>query len=151
MQSGVVDGHLVIATAAVREDGYSSGVVGSTFPAVADHALTASLLEAARGAKRDVHSGIVLTSSVFYPHPVFGSALPQWQQAGVVAVEMEVAALFVIASLHRVAAGAILAIDGNPLLERDEEMSGYDPHREIVREAIDEMIGITLQAITKMG
>jgi hypothetical protein len=30
-------------------------------------------------------------------------------------------------------------------------MSGYDPHREIVREAIDEMIGITLQAITKMG
>lgn len=147
MQPDVVDGHLVIATAAVRNDGFSTGVVSPEFPAVADHDLTAALIEATTDAGRPVHRGIVLTSSVFYPHPVFGSSLPQWQQAGVVAVEMEAAALFVIASLHRVAAGAIFAIDGNPLLERDDEMSGYDPHRDVVREAVDAMLDRVLVAL----
>jgi len=148
LQPDVVDGHLVIATAAVRNDGFSPGVVPPEFPAVADHDLTTALIEATAGAGRPVHRGIVLTSSVFYPHPVLGSALPQWQQAGVVAVEMEAAALFVIASLHRVAAGAIFAIDGNPLLERDEQMSGYDPHRAVVRDAVEVMLDIGFRALT---
>ncbi len=148
LQPDVVDGHLVIATAAVRNDGFSLGVVPAEFPAVADHDLTTALIEATGDAGRPVHRGIVLTSSVFYPHPVLGSALPQWQQAGVVAVEMEAAALFVIASLHRVAAGAIFAIDGNPLLERDEQMSGYDPHRAVVRDAVEVMLDIGFRALT---
>lgn len=146
----VVDGNLVIATAAVRNDGFSGGVVPAEFPAVADFEVTAALIESTRNTVRPVHRGIVLTTSVFYPHPVLGSSLPQWQQAGVVAVEMEAAALFVIASLHRVAAGAIFAIDGNPLLERDEEMIGYDPHREIVREAVDSMLDSAFVALASL-
>ncbi|MGI8515291.1 MAG: nucleoside phosphorylase [Acidimicrobiia bacterium] len=151
LQPDVVDGHLVIATAAVRNDGFSPGVVPPEFPAVADHDVTTALIEATGDAGRPVHRGIVLTSSVFYPHSVLGSALPQWQQAGVVAVEMEAAALLIIASLHRVAAGAIFAIDGNPLLERDEQMSGYDPHRDIVREAVDSMLDFALVALASLS
>ncbi len=151
MQPDVVDGHIVIATAAVRNDGFSSGVVAPEFPAVADLEVTNALIESTRDTVTSVHRGIVLTSAVFYPHPIFGSSLPQWQQAGVIAVEMEAAALFVIASLHGVAAGAIFAIDGNPLLERDEEMSGYDPHRQIVREAVESMLDSTFVALASLS
>lgn len=144
MQDHVVDGDLVVATAAVRDDGHSRGIVPLEFPAVADRRLTAALAEAAP----DAHEGIVLTTAVFYPHPVLGSPLERWQRAGVVAVEMEVATLFVVAALHGAAAGAVLAIDGNPLREGDAEMSGYDPHRQVVTAAVERALEAALTAVT---
>ncbi|MEX0667609.1 MAG: nucleoside phosphorylase [Acidimicrobiia bacterium] len=147
MQPEVLDGHLVVATAAVRADGYSQYVVPPEFPAVADHLVVERLLEKAGAAGVELHKGIVLTLAPFYPYQVLGSSLPMWHEAGVVAVEMEVAALFVIASLHGAAAGAILAIDGNPLVEKDDTMEGYNPNRQVVHEAVEAMIGIALDAL----
>lgn len=144
LQPDVTDGDLVIATGAVRLDGHSRGIVPEVFPAVPDRALTTALVESAG----DAHEGIVLTSSVFYPHDVLGSDLGLWQRAGVVAVEMETATLFVVASLHEVAAGAILAIDGNPLAEEDVEMAGYDPHRDVVHDAVDRALRAAFRALT---
>lgn len=144
MRTDVTDGDLVVATGAVRADGYTSGVVPEAYPAVADRRLTTALAEAAG----DAHEGIVLTSAVFYPHAVLGSNLPPWQKAGVVAVEMEAAALFVVASLHGVAAGAILAIDGNPLADEDEDMANYDPHRSIVDAAVNRALHSAFTALT---
>ena len=76
---------------------------------------------------------------LFYPHPVLGGDLELWSRAGAVAVEMECSTLFVIADQHGVRAGAVLAIDGNPVAQDDTDMSGYDPYRDIVREAVDSM------------
>ena len=69
----------------------------------------------------------MLTSDLFYPHEVLGSDLEMWQRTGVVAVEMEVAALLVTAALHGAAAGAILAVDGNPLAEARRRHVGLRP------------------------
>ncbi|HJU52760.1 MAG TPA: nucleoside phosphorylase [Acidimicrobiia bacterium] len=149
MQPHVLDGHLVVATAAVRADGFTQQVVPAEYPAVADHRVIDSLLGAAAGAAVDVHRGVVLTVASFYPHQVLGSSLPMWQQAGVVAVEMEVAALFILALLHEASAGAILAIDGNPLVEKDEAMEGYNPNRPVVHEAVERMITIGLDALVR--
>lgn len=147
MQDDVVDGTLVVATAAVRHEGMTSRLVPPGFPAVADADLVVALRTAAAAAGRDVREGIVLTSDLFYPHDVLGSDLALWQRAGVVAVEMEVAPLLVTATLHGVAAGAILAVDGNPLAAEDHDMSGYDPHRSIVTDAVAAMIAIALDAL----
>jgi uridine phosphorylase len=147
MQPSVLDGHLVVADAAVRAEGFTDQLVPPGYPAVSDPQLAEALLQAASLAENPVHRGIVLTTAVFYPHDVLGSSLPMWQQAGVVAVEMEAAALFVVAQLHGAAAGAILAIDGNPLIERDETMAGYNPHRQVVRDAVEVMIGAALDAL----
>ena len=146
MQPEVVDGHLVVATAAVRAEGFTDGLVPPAYPAVA-HPVPLAALQRAAGTGGDVHTGVVLTSGVFYPHPVLGSDLALWQRAGVVAVEMEVAALYVVAALHGVEAAAILAVDGNPLAERDEEMTGYDPDREVVHRAVERMLRIALDAV----
>jgi len=151
MQPDVLDGALVIARAAARDEGLTNHLVPPAYPAVADVDVVVALRAAAAAAGRDVVEGIVLSSDVFYPHEVLGSALPMWQRAGVVAVEMECAALFVTAGLHGAAAGAILTVDGNPLAAGDDDMSGYDPRRDVVTSAVEEMVGIALDALVASG
>lgn len=148
MQSNVVDGDVVIATAAVREDGYTDLVVPSGYPAVASLGLTTGLVNAAAAGDGAVHTGIVLTSSLFFPMEVLGGSLEQWQRAGVVAVEMECAALFVIASQYGREAGAVLAIDGNPLASDDTDMADYNPNRDHVKAAVNQAIELALTAVT---
>ncbi|NMR19253.1 nucleoside phosphorylase [Cellulomonas fimi] len=147
LQPDVVDGSLVIATAAVRRDGLSQHLVPLAFPAVADTAVVVALSEHAASTGLDVHRGVVLTSDAFYPHTLLGNDHELWQQAGCVAVEMEIAPLLVIAALHGVQAGAVLAIDGNPLAEHDPSMAGYQPFREIVHEAVAGALDTALNAL----
>lgn len=138
IQAEVVDGAIVVATGAVRADGVSHQLVPTEFPAIATPELTIALRAAAETTGLKVHTGIVLTGDMFYPSEVVtGIDHHMWQRAGVVAVEMEASALFVIASLHGIEAGAVFAIDGNPLNAADAAMDGYDPYREIVTQAVD--------------
>ena len=147
LQPDVRDGALVVATAAVRGDGLSQRLVPVEYPAVADPSIVLTLEAEARTTGLDVQRGIVLTADNFYPSPVFPNDQPMWRDAGVVAVEMEVAALLTVASLNGVAAGAILAIDGNPLADADESMVGYEPFRDIVDRAVDGTIDAALAAL----
>jgi len=147
LQPTINDGDLVIAAAAIRDDGVTRGLVPIEYPAVAHHGLVVALSESAPRS-RPTHVGTVLTSDVFYPGQVLGSNLQLWQRAGAIAVEMECAALFVIASLSGVAAGAILAVDGNPLASNDADMDSYDPDRAIVTDAVASMIDTALDALT---
>lgn len=147
LQPDVVDGALVIATAAVRQDGITDRLVPAVFPAVADAGVVAALQASAAQTSCDVHTGIVLTGALFYPHAVLGSDLELWQRAGCVAVEMEAAALFVTASLHGVEAGAIVAIDGNPLAASDDAMEDYSPFREVVHTAVRGAVTAALDAL----
>lgn len=148
MQPNVVDGAIVVATGAVREDGVSHQLVPTQFPAIATPSLTLALQAAAAETGLDVHSGIVVTGDMFYPSEVItGVDLPMWQRAGAVAVEMEASALFVIAALHGIETGAVFAIDGNPLAANDESMDGYDPYREIVTRAVDGALTTALDVL----
>lgn len=140
----VTDGDLVIATGAVRQDGITDQLLPASFPAIPSSSVVAALRRSASDASRGVHEGIVLTQAMFYPSDVLGSSLEMWHRAGAIAVEMECAALFVIGGLRGVKTGAVLAVDGNPLQRRDET---YDPHREVVYRAVDEMIDVALDAL----
>lgn len=147
LQPDIVDGSLVVATAAVRGEGLTPRLVPLEYPAVADVDVTLALRNATANCGLDVHTGIVLTADNFYPSPVLPNDQPMWRDAGVKAVEMEVSALLTVAGLNGVAAGAVLAIDGNPLAAEDESMAGYEPFREIVDRAVDAMIRAGLDAL----
>lgn len=144
LQPELTDGDLVVATGAVREDGLTPGLVPPTFPALASVDVVTSLRRAVRETGHPAHEGVVLTNAVFYTHEMLGSSLARWAQTGAVAVEMECAALFVIGALNGTEVGAVLTVDGNPLLRRGE---GYDPHRDVVRDAVEVMIGVALEAL----
>ncbi|WP_258566721.1 nucleoside phosphorylase [Leucobacter luti] len=148
IQPEVVDGAIVVATGAVRADGISHQLVPTEFPAIATPELTIALRAAAAETGLKTHTGIVLTGDMFYPSDVItGIDHAMWQRAGIVAVEMEAAALFVIAALHGIESGAVFAIDGNPLNAADEAMDGYDPYREIVTQAVDGALKCALDVL----
>ncbi len=147
MQDGIGAGDVVIATGAVREDGLSHKLVPATYPAIASANVLTAMRDAIELLGFDCFEGLLLTSDLFYPHEVLGSDLPLWQKAGVTAVEMECATLFVICSLHGVEAGAVVAIDGNPLAQDDGSMDSYDPHQDSVKKAVDQSIEIALNAL----
>lgn len=148
IQPEVVDGAIVVATGAVRADGVSHQLVPTEFPAIATPELAIALRGAAQDTGLDVHTGIVLTGDMFYPSDVIpGIDHAMWQRAGIVAVEMEAAALFVIASLNGIESGAVFAIDGNPLAAKNDSMDDYDPYREIVTQAVDGALTAALDVL----
>jgi uridine phosphorylase len=147
LQTEVVDGDLVVGTAAVRDDGLTDRFVPPEWPAAADPALTLTLAREATGPDRTTHVGVVHTAANFYPGPLDDE--PRWRpyhRAGALAVEMEFAALLVIAQLHRIAAGGVFAVDGN-LLDAAEDMSDYDPDRAVVDRAKEAMVTAALRAL----
>ena len=146
LQSQILDGNLVIVTGAVRDEGVSPRIVPISYPATPALEIVGDIESASEG-QDSVHKGIVLSTDLFYPHKILGSNMKLWQESGVVAVEMECSILFVIASLHGIKSGAILAIDGNPLAKNDEEMSAYNPYRSVVKETVDIALKIALDAL----
>lgn len=148
LQAGVDAGHLVVGTAAVRDDGVTDRLVDPRWPAVADAALTLELERAARATGVSTHVGIVQTVANFYPG--HHETQPGWlafHHAGAVALEMEFSALLVVASHHRIAAGGLFTVDGN-MLEHDEDMSDYDPATRQVADGKDAMLRAALEALT---
>lgn len=144
LQPGISDGALVVATGAVREDGVTPRLVPAEYPAVASPRLTLALCAAVRD-EPDTHTGIVLTCDLFYPMPMLGTSLERWAEAGVAAVEMELAVVLVLATLHGAEAGGVFAVDGNPVASAD--MADYRPHRDVVRRASDAAVRAGLTAL----
>jgi uridine phosphorylase len=140
-------GSLIVSTAAVRAEGLTHQLVPAGFPAVADSAVTEALYASALESEGIVKKGITVTLDVFFSGVV---DIPhrQYKQAGALAVEMEIAALFVIATMRGARAGAILALDGYA----DSDLAGeYDPHTDVVAKAIEREIETALLAVTKLA
>ncbi|MCL9659537.1 nucleoside phosphorylase [Paenibacillus hunanensis] len=140
-------GSLIVSTAAVRTDGLTRQLVPETFPAVADSAVTEALYHAARQGDGIVSKGITVTLDVFFngveefPHRKF-------KQAGALAVEMEISALYIIASLRGVRAGAIVAIDGYADADLAAE---YDPHTTAVADAVQREMDAAIAALVALA
>ncbi|GFN31145.1 nucleoside phosphorylase [Paenibacillus xylaniclasticus] len=142
-------GSLIVSTAVIRTDGLTRQLVPDGFPAVADSDVINALYEAALEAKGEgvVRKGMTVTLDVFFngveefPHK-------KMKAAGALAVEMEISALYVTASLRGVRAGAIVAIDGYADADLAAE---YDPHTDAVSKAVEREIEAALGAIVKLA
>ncbi|WP_138752332.1 nucleoside phosphorylase [Paenibacillus sinopodophylli] len=140
-------GSLVVSTAAVRAEGLTHQLVPAGFPAIADSAVTEALYASALESEGIVKKGITVTLDVFFsgvvevPHKAY-------KQSGAIAVEMEIAALYIIATLRGARAGAILALDGYA----DADLAGeYDPHTDLVAKAVEREIDTALSAVVKLA
>ncbi len=132
MQRHVQVGDLVIASAAVREEGTTQLYVPLGFPAVADVDVTVALREAAERLGFGHHTGIVRTTDSFYGSlspermPVqheLQNHLSAWNTAGVLSSEMEAATVFIVSRVLGRRAGCIVLIASNrvlPPLSTDE-------------------------------
>lgn len=115
-------GSLVIPTASIRDEGTTKEYILPEFPAVADFDVVSALKQASANMKIPSYIGINRTHDSFYgasesikkwgtylSHPRFQS-----NETPILSSEMEASALFVIASLRGVKAGAVLAVDASP-------------------------------------
>ncbi|GFR37035.1 uridine phosphorylase [Insulibacter thermoxylanivorax] len=140
-------GSLVVSTAAVRTDGLTAQLVPEGFPAVADPELALALYNQASQVEGiNTAKGITLTLDVFYngvvefPHKLY-------KQAGVLAVEMEISALYTIASLRGAKAAAIVATDGYA----DADLADvYDPYTDAVSKAVEAEMDIALRTLASL-
>lgn len=119
MQPEVAAGDLVIATAAVRMEGTSKEYMPEEMPAVANFEVISSLIDAAKAQNLHAHAGVVQSKDSFYGQhspdsmPV-GEMLKEkwsaWKQCGVLASEMETAAIFSVAQVRKIRAGCVLCV-----------------------------------------
>lgn len=129
LQPGINPGDLVVSEGSFRNDGTSDAYVPKGYPAVPDLAITSTLLAEARREAEDngcaVHAGLNVTDDAFYAEP------PEWtrrmSELGMLNVEMESAALFVVARQRGLRAGMICSVSSNLV----EGTSVYETHDQL--------------------
>ena len=123
----VMGGDVVIATGAVRMEGTSREYAPIEFPAVADFDIVMALKEAASSLGLKSHTGVVQCKDSFYGQhdpdemPVsyeLNAKWEAWKKLGVLASEMESAALFIVAARLGARAGSEFFVVGNQERER---------------------------------
>ncbi len=136
---------LIIATGAVRSDGITKRLIPISYPAIAHYEVVQALEQSVKK-QTDITYGIGLcvTDGPFYDGPL-GNQNELWAKADVLAIEMEVSVLYIVASLHGIRAGAILNVD-NYIFERET----YEPNRDIVHQGTERMLEIALDAIAAL-
>jgi uridine phosphorylase len=115
LQPHLALGDLVVSEGTFRNDGTSAAYVPAGYPAVPDLPLTLGLLDVARefGAERGfgVHAGLNASDDAFY------AETPEWiaklSSYGLLNVEMESSAMFVVARQRGLRAAMICAVSGN--------------------------------------
>lgn len=111
-------GEVIIAHSAVRTDGTSLEYVPVEFPAIADLDVTLALEEAAKDKGIQPRLGTIWSHDAFYKGSVFADPdfleRERWLiDAGVLSVENESSALFVVGYLRKAKVGTILTVVAN--------------------------------------
>jgi uridine phosphorylase len=126
IQPSVRKGDLIIATSAVRDEGTSRQYVPIEVPAVASFDICSALLATVRASGVRFHTGIVHSKDSFHAQtrpdsmPIASTLHERWtamQRSGVLASEMECAAIFTVAAVRSMRAGALLLCVNEPPYE----------------------------------
>ncbi|MBM9466803.1 nucleoside phosphorylase [Nakamurella leprariae] len=153
LQPGIAPGDLLVSEGSLRNDGTTAAYVHPGYPAVPDLPITVELrrqADARAAAEPDagfrVHSGINASDDAFY------AETPSWiaelAGMGVLNVEMESSALYVVARLRGVRAGMICAcssnlVDGTSVYEGADTRL-HDGWRRSIRAALDTAVQLDL-------
>jgi uridine phosphorylase len=149
LREDIVDGDLVIAEAAVRDDGVTQQLVHPEYPAFATPETVLALTAAATAHQARAHRGVVWTRAAFSPM-VRELPMRDYLAARVIAIEMELATLLVFAALKGLRAGGVLVIDGNATVDNTDPTS-YDPHRQVVIDAVARGSVVALDALVALA
>ena len=148
LQADIEIGDMVVATGAAKEEGTTKRYESSVYPATPTYDVLSALVESAEANDEDVHVGPIVSDDAYYAES--DAAVADWEAAGLLAVEMEAAAVFTLARRKGMAAGAICTVDGN-LVEGTQK--GADGETELPAKAknnVERAIEITLSAATQL-
>lgn len=144
-------GDVVVATAAVRQEGTSREYLPLEYPAAASYPVVRALADTCEALGYRTHVGVVQSKDSFYGEirpqrmPMAADLLQKWNAwtaAGVLASEMESAALFVAGACLHVRCGAVLNVLWNddseaPAVPEDGAARGIRAAVEAIRRLIE--------------
>lgn len=122
LKKEIKPGSIIIPTASIRAEGTTKEYLPDQFPAVADINVAAALINSAKKQNFKYFVGINRTHDAFYGQsqnlknwgvPYLDPRMRSWEYP-LISSEMEAAALFLIALMRGVKAGAVLAVNANP-------------------------------------
>lgn len=123
IQKGITFGDLVVATAAVRDEGTTPPYVPLAYPAVADFELTEAMVAAAQALNHRTHAGIVRSHDSLYTD-LHASTMPRaeelqnamqvWRRSRVLCNDMESSTIFVLCALRGFRGGSVLTVTNEP-------------------------------------
>jgi len=149
LQADVDIGDMIVATGAAKEEGTSKRYESPEFPAVPDYDVLSALVDSAEARGEDVHVGPIVSDDAFYNEN--DAYVDEWNDAGLLAVEMEAATLFSLARRKGLRAGAICTADGNLVLGTQKGADGEDELPEKAKNNVERAIGITLDAVVALA
>lgn len=144
LRADVRTGDVVVATAAAKFDGTTKRYEGVEYPAVASRGVVNALVDAAESEGEHVHVGPIVTDDAFYAEDEIAH---DWEEARMVAVEMEAAIIFTLARRHGLEAGAILAVDGNLVAGEQKGETEEDELPEEAKEGVEREVRVALEAV----
>jgi DeoD family purine-nucleoside phosphorylase len=141
LQQGLGHGELVLALSAVPADGTSPTYTdGEPHVPTGDWDLLHGVVHAAKELGEKLQVGPIVSTDVFYdPDP---ERHLRWSRRGLLAVEMEAAALFTIAGLRGVQAGCLLAVSDTVIEDTRARISD-----DRLLDAVERMTRVALTAL----
>lgn len=134
-------GDLVIATAATPADGtVLTHTQGTPYAPAANFDMVHAAYHAAEDAGVQPFIGPIVSSDVFYDPDKNPQA--RWHRLGVLAVEMEAAAIFTLAAMRDVRAGCLLTVSDTLHTEKAIRIADVD-----LQAAVDKMTGLALETL----
>ncbi|MCY4731900.1 nucleoside phosphorylase [Natronomonas gomsonensis] len=148
LQSDIEIGDMVVATGAAKDEGTTKRYEAVEVPAVADYEALSTLVESAERRQAPVHVGPIATDDAFYAETQ--TYVEAWNDAGLLCVEMEAAALFTLARRKGLAAGAICTVDGNLVEGTQKGETDDEELPEKAKDNVGRAIRIALDAVTEL-
>ncbi|MFC4407276.1 nucleoside phosphorylase [Haloarchaeobius iranensis] len=111
LQRDVEIGDMIVATGAAKNEGTSKRYEAVEYPAVPDFDVMSALVDGAEANDEEVHVGPIASDDAYYAET--DDYVVDWEEAGILSVEMEAATVFTLARRKGLAAGAICTVDGN--------------------------------------
>jgi len=131
LQPGINPGDLIVSQGSFRNDGTSDMYVPKGYPAVPDLEISLTLERFARergpGHDLAVHAGINVSDDAFYAESAGWTQ--QMSSIGLLNVEMESSAMFIVARQRKLRAGMICAVSSN--LVAGTSVYDDDAHRRL--------------------
>ena len=148
LQSSIEIGDMIVATAAAKNEGTTKRYEDVEYPAVADYETLSALVDGAEAAGEDVHVGPITTDDAFYAET--DEHVDDWEAAGLLAVEMEAAALFTLARRKGLRAGAVCTVDGNLVEGTQKGETDDEELPEKAKNNVERAIEIALDAAARL-
>ncbi|PSQ30461.1 uridine phosphorylase [Halobacteriales archaeon SW_6_65_46] len=148
LQAEIEIGDMIVATGAAKAEGTSKRYESATYPAVPDYGTLTALVDSAEANSEAIHVGPIVSDDAFYNES--DEYVTDWNEANLLAIEMEAATVFSLARRRGLAAGAICTVDGNLVAGTQKGADSDEELPEKAKNNVERAIGIALDAANEL-